>query len=239
MPNFKGSDLGRVPFVSADFWTSDHRSERSRSVGAVSETRARGKLTLKRRGITLVPPRRPRARVRREVRLADLHEVARGGEVEEGPEEVGVVVDDGPGQEQRAARRAREAEQDRELRLDEAAVVVALLLAEGHGAHGRPVEREVPRPAVVRGRAVVRRRARRRAEAVPDAELLRVALLALLALEGLRAERVDEDRVRREDRPGGGDGGGRRAAVSSGGFIGRFHGRRARAGSTTRRRAAR
>ena len=49
IPNFKGSYLGRFPLVSADFWTSDHLSERSRSVGAVSETRARGTLTLKRR----------------------------------------------------------------------------------------------------------------------------------------------------------------------------------------------
>ena len=30
LPNFKGSSLGRVPLVSADFWTSDHPSERSR-----------------------------------------------------------------------------------------------------------------------------------------------------------------------------------------------------------------
>ena len=37
MPNFKGSDLGRFPVVSADFWTSDHLSERSRSVDAVFE----------------------------------------------------------------------------------------------------------------------------------------------------------------------------------------------------------
>ena len=49
IPNFKGSYLGRFPLVSADFWTSDHLSERSRSVGAVFETRARGTLTLKRR----------------------------------------------------------------------------------------------------------------------------------------------------------------------------------------------
>ena len=49
IPNFKGSDLGRFPLVSADFWTSDHLSERSRSVGAVSDTRARATLTLKRR----------------------------------------------------------------------------------------------------------------------------------------------------------------------------------------------
>jgi trehalose 6-phosphate synthase/phosphatase len=49
IPNFKGSSLGRFPLVSADFWTSDHLSERSRSVGAVSGTRARGTLTLKRR----------------------------------------------------------------------------------------------------------------------------------------------------------------------------------------------
>ena len=49
IPNFKGSYLGRFPLVSADFWTSDHLSERSRSVGACSGTRARGTLTLKRR----------------------------------------------------------------------------------------------------------------------------------------------------------------------------------------------
>ena len=47
--NFKGSSLGRVPLVSADSWTSDHLSERSRSVGAFPGTRARGTLTLKRR----------------------------------------------------------------------------------------------------------------------------------------------------------------------------------------------
>ena len=29
IPNFKGSYLGRFPLVSADFWTSDHLSERS------------------------------------------------------------------------------------------------------------------------------------------------------------------------------------------------------------------
>ena len=49
IPNFKGSSLGRFPLVSADFWTSDHLSERSRSVDAFSGTRARGTLTLKRR----------------------------------------------------------------------------------------------------------------------------------------------------------------------------------------------
>ena len=49
IPNFKGSDLGHSPLVSADFWTSDHLSERSRSVDAFSVTRARGTLTLKRR----------------------------------------------------------------------------------------------------------------------------------------------------------------------------------------------
>ena len=42
MPNFKGSSLGRFPLVSADFWTGDHLSERSRSVGAFCGTRARG-----------------------------------------------------------------------------------------------------------------------------------------------------------------------------------------------------
>ena len=49
IPNFKGSFLGRFPLVSADFWTSDRLSERSRSVDTVSGTRARGTLTLKRR----------------------------------------------------------------------------------------------------------------------------------------------------------------------------------------------
>ena len=48
IPNFKGSYLGRFPLVLADFWTSDHLSERSRSVDAVSGTRARDTLTLKR-----------------------------------------------------------------------------------------------------------------------------------------------------------------------------------------------
>ena len=48
IPNFKGSSLGRFPLVSADLWTSDHLSERSRSVGVSSATRARGTLTLKR-----------------------------------------------------------------------------------------------------------------------------------------------------------------------------------------------
>ncbi|EGB08555.1 hypothetical protein AURANDRAFT_25718, partial [Aureococcus anophagefferens] len=49
IPNFKGSYLGRFPLVSADFWTSDHLSERSRSVNAFLGTHARGTLTLKRR----------------------------------------------------------------------------------------------------------------------------------------------------------------------------------------------
>jgi len=49
IPNFKGSYLGRFPLVSADFWTSDHLLERSRSVDAFPGTRARGTLTLKRR----------------------------------------------------------------------------------------------------------------------------------------------------------------------------------------------
>ena len=48
IPNFKGSSLGRFPLVSADFCTSDHLSERSRRVHAVSGSRARGTLTLKR-----------------------------------------------------------------------------------------------------------------------------------------------------------------------------------------------
>ena len=49
IPNFKASYLGRFPLVSADFWTSDHLSERSRSVDAFSGTRVRGTRTLKRR----------------------------------------------------------------------------------------------------------------------------------------------------------------------------------------------
>jgi len=49
IPNFKGSYLGRFPLVSADFWTGDHLSERSRSADAFPGTRARGTLTLKRR----------------------------------------------------------------------------------------------------------------------------------------------------------------------------------------------
>ena len=46
---FPTSYLGRFPLVSADFWTSDHLSERSRSADAFSGTRARKTLTLKRR----------------------------------------------------------------------------------------------------------------------------------------------------------------------------------------------
>ena len=49
IPSFKGSDLGQFLLVSADFWTIDHLSERSRSVDVFSVTRARGTLTLKRR----------------------------------------------------------------------------------------------------------------------------------------------------------------------------------------------
>ena len=41
IPNFKGSYLGRFPLVSADFWTSDHLSERSRSMDAFYAERAR------------------------------------------------------------------------------------------------------------------------------------------------------------------------------------------------------
>ena len=46
---FPTSYLGRFPLVSADFGTSDHLSERSRSVDVFSVTRARGTLTLERR----------------------------------------------------------------------------------------------------------------------------------------------------------------------------------------------
>ena len=48
IPNFKASYLGQFPLVSADFWTSDHLSERSRSMDAFSGTHARGTLMLKR-----------------------------------------------------------------------------------------------------------------------------------------------------------------------------------------------
>jgi tetratricopeptide (TPR) repeat protein len=48
IPNFKGSYLGRFPLVSADSWTSDHLSERSRRMDAFSGTRARGTRMLKR-----------------------------------------------------------------------------------------------------------------------------------------------------------------------------------------------
>ena len=40
IPNFKGSSLGRCPLVSADLWTSDHLSERSRRVDAFFLERA-------------------------------------------------------------------------------------------------------------------------------------------------------------------------------------------------------
>ena len=44
IPNFKGSYLGRFPLVSADFWTSDRLSERSRSLYFFSgRARARAK----------------------------------------------------------------------------------------------------------------------------------------------------------------------------------------------------
>ena len=46
--NLKGSYLGRFPLVSADFWTGDHISKRSRSVDAFSGTIASGTLMLKR-----------------------------------------------------------------------------------------------------------------------------------------------------------------------------------------------
>ena len=49
IPNFKGSYLGRFPLVLANSWTSDHLSERSRSVDVLFGTRARGTLALKRR----------------------------------------------------------------------------------------------------------------------------------------------------------------------------------------------
>ena len=49
IPTSKGSELGRVPLVSADSWTSDRLSGRSRSVDAFPGTRARETLTLKRR----------------------------------------------------------------------------------------------------------------------------------------------------------------------------------------------
>ena len=47
-PDFKGSELGRFPLVSADFWTSDRLSGRSRRVDAFPGTRAQETVTLKR-----------------------------------------------------------------------------------------------------------------------------------------------------------------------------------------------
>ena len=41
IPNFKGSYLGRFPLVLANSWTSDHLSERSRSVDVFFSERAR------------------------------------------------------------------------------------------------------------------------------------------------------------------------------------------------------
>ena len=71
IPNFKASYLGRFPLVLADFWTSDHLLERSRSVDAFSGTRARETLTLKRlpRSTTRTSPRRA-SRTRRSPRSA-------------------------------------------------------------------------------------------------------------------------------------------------------------------------
>ncbi|KAK7249085.1 hypothetical protein SO694_00044299 [Aureococcus anophagefferens] len=63
IPNFKGSSLGRFPLASADCWTSDHLSERSRSAAApppdASLAVAAKKLNHARRGTTPEPePRR-------------------------------------------------------------------------------------------------------------------------------------------------------------------------------------
>ena len=49
LANFKGASLCRFPLVLADFSTSDHLSERSRSMNVASRTRARGTAKLKRR----------------------------------------------------------------------------------------------------------------------------------------------------------------------------------------------
>ena len=57
VPSFHGSSLGRLLPVSADFWTSDHPSERSRSVDAFSGTRARGTLTRSDVESPVSPPR--------------------------------------------------------------------------------------------------------------------------------------------------------------------------------------
>ena len=61
-------DLGRVPLVSADFWTSDRPSERARRVDVFSGTRARGTLTLKRRCIRSYPTSCSRAATSRTAR---------------------------------------------------------------------------------------------------------------------------------------------------------------------------
>ena len=48
IPTSKARDLGRVPLVSTDFWTSDHLSERSRSVRVLSGTRGAPALSKRR-----------------------------------------------------------------------------------------------------------------------------------------------------------------------------------------------
>ena len=58
MPHSKGASLGRVPLVSADFWTSDHVLERSRRVPACSGTHTHSTLASQRRRVAPVPRRR-------------------------------------------------------------------------------------------------------------------------------------------------------------------------------------
>ena len=90
VPDVKGSDLGRVPLVSADVWTSGHLSERSRN--AFSGTRARGTLTSKRRRISRVPGagdrvlRRPEELHRAVLAEAEIEDPERGPRVPAGRE---------------------------------------------------------------------------------------------------------------------------------------------------------
>ena len=64
IPNFEGSDLGRLPLVSADFWTRDHPSERSRNTDVFFWSARARTLTLQRRWITRFLPRSPTTRSR-------------------------------------------------------------------------------------------------------------------------------------------------------------------------------
>jgi len=75
IPDFEGAYLDRFPLVSADFWTSDHLSERSRSVDVFfSGTRARNAHV----EATLHHP--VPAQAKRVAALVDAHNAARAGD---------------------------------------------------------------------------------------------------------------------------------------------------------------